>query len=183
MKLRSLAGTVGAFALVGALVLGTAAPASAYIITPVSFPTCSEMVSARTVGLWGVSPSLTPTAPATSIPSVRSTIEARSSRTCSWTLGTKRGTITEVRTLPEDFATIRAAYLAAGFTESAPHLATTPVPSTVRVFSRSTKTSGEVAYLSPDGWLITATDNGTGILGSFFKEAAGRFLALNPRLR
>lgn len=180
MKLRSLAGTVGALTLAGALVLGVAAPASAYIITPVSFPTCSTMVSARTVELWGVSPSLTPTAPATSIASLRSTIEARSNRTCSWTLGTKRGTITEVRTLPEDFATIRAAYLAAGFTEFVPNPATTP--GTSIGFTRP-KAGGEVAYLSPNGWWVTATDNGTGILGSFVKEALGRFLELNPRLR
>ncbi|MBN9607094.1 MAG: hypothetical protein J0G30_10830 [Actinomycetales bacterium] len=202
---RSLAATAASAAVAAGLLLGVAAPASAtpdasttadhrasagIVKPPIVFPSCKSMVPAATVRLWGVAPTLSDRYGSTAADLI-AVITARPSATCTWKKGTfgatAYGTISEVAISPADFAYLRDWYRAHGYVESAHNPATQPGTAADLIFNSTSPKGrgGEMVFLSPDGWWVTASqvDAGsvsTGILGSFTYDAVDVFLDLNP---
>lgn len=201
MNLRStVTATVASVAVAAGLLLGAAAPAAAaptlpevatrvdVVKPPIVFPSCKSMVPYYVPSLWGVSLTLADRYGSTDAELI-SLIRLRPDATCVWkkpatTIGATvgYGTISEVAITTKDFAYLRDYYLSHGYTAIPWHAATMPGTAVDLVFVKSyPKGRGaEMAFLSPDGWWITTSDQGAGTAGSFLYEAVDRFLDLNP---
>jgi hypothetical protein len=191
MTLRPISATVGALALSVALVLGLATPASAGpILGPLHLPTCATIVPAPAFAAFGATPALTPAFTyGSTAPALTGIIAADRDVTCSWTGRGYLSTMSEVAISAGDYTTLRAYYLANGYTLSTAGTGTTPGSPADSVFwkitSRTSKTvyTIEVAFLSPDGWWLTVVDPGVGTAGSFTNEAVATLLSINPGRR